>query len=562
MKSNVYIITVLVALTIHTATWSMQFSGIATDKSLLEASKTGNMAQIMRLLENGSNIDTTDANGTQPIHYAAQRGHTETVELLLDRGSVGIDSPDKWSRQPLHLAALNNHTVTVELLLDRGATGIDASDRWGRHPLHYVAYNGHMATVKLVLDRGATGIDAPDNDGCQPLHLAVRNGHTATVELLLDRGATGIDSPDKYGWQLLHHAAQNGHTEAVELLLDRGATGIDAPDKHGWQPLHYAAWNGHTATVELLLDRGPTGLDASDIDGKQPLHWAAQNGHTATVELLLDQGATGLDASDKYANQPIHYAAQNGHTATVFTLISHGAIIPDTMPLYGALAEVFAQPDFTSILPIPFHSGTKKTVTLSDVISMAAGQNKQETVEIILRMHRTNLTDRNFIDALTGSATAGHDAMVCMLHDEMSNNRNLRSLVPETLARALSRAVAHCRVDVIRYLIEQDSIYDRPTFSLLRPAGTLLRHRLSPYSPSEIHGSERLNDYKRILTMLCERQCWRCHTLPLLGRAQAASVEREETVSYVPSPIISVPIELWLIILNYLADRHLYEIAK
>ena len=62
--------------------------------------------------------------------------------------------------------------------------------------------------------------------------------------------------------------------------------------------------------------------------------------------------------------------------------------------------------------------------------------------------------------------------------------------------------------------------------------------------------------------MLAERQCWRSHTLPLLGRAQAGSIDREETVPYVPSPIISIPTELWLIILNYLADRHLYGIAK
>ncbi len=117
-------------------------------------------------------------------------------------------------------------------------------------------------------------------------------------------------------------------------------------------------------------------------------------------------------------------------------------------------------------------------------------------------------------------------------------------------------------MDVIRYIIAQDSFYDTRTFSLLRPAGTLLRQILSPYTPSQIHASERLSDCKRILAMLAERQCWQSYTLPLIGRDQAASVDREETVSYVLSPIISIPTELWLIILNYLADRHLSEIAK
>ena len=152
--------------------------------------------------------------------------------------------------------------------------------------------------------------------------------------------------------------------------------------------------------------------------------------------------------------------------------------------------------------------------------------------------------------------------MVRMLDDEMSNDRNLRCLVPETLARALSRAVVHRRVDVIRYMIEQDSTYDTPAFSLLRPAGTLLRHRLSPYTPAQIRANQRLRDYKRIFSMLCERQYWRSHTLPLIEREQAASIDREEMLSHVLSPIISIPIELWLIILNYLGDRHLFDIAK
>ncbi len=438
MKSNVYIISSLVVLTIQTVSQSMHGPGkekksyaiqktrIANDNALLEASRKGDIARIISLLESGSNIDTTDAKGRQPLYFAA----------------------------------------------------------------------------------------------C--------NGHTATVELLLDREATGIDAPDNNGWQPIHLAAQDGHTDTAELLLDRGATGIDVPDKHGKQPLHWAAWNGRTGTVELLLDRGATGIDAPDKDGRQPLHCAAGNGHTGIM----------------------------------VTLILHGATIPDTMPLHRTLADVFAQSDFTSIPPIPFGRYLEETPTVSDVFSMGAGQNKQETVQTVFTKHRTNLTESNIIDALIGSATAGHGAMVRMLHNEMSNERNLRPLVAETLARALSRAVAHRRVDVIRYVIQQDSTYDTPTFSLLRAAGTLLRRILSPYTAAKIRASERLSDNISILTMLSERQCWRYHTLPLIGHAQAASVDREETLPQGLSPIIRIPTELWLIILNYLADRHLYDITK
>ncbi len=473
MKSNVYIISVLVALTIHTVTQSMQAPGKekktyamekrrgANDDALLAASKTGDKAKIISLIESDSNIDTTDVNGMQPLHYAALNGHTATVQLLLERGAIGIDAPNTNDRQPIHLAA----------------------------------QNGDAAMVELLLDRGAIGIDALDKDGRQPIHIASQNGHTATVELLLDREATGIDVPDR--------------------------------------------------------------------DGRQPIHWAAFNGQTATVELLLDRGSTGIDVPDRYGWQPILFASRYGHTATMVTLIAHGGVIPYTMPLHAALPALFAQSDFTTIPSIRFHHiCSEKTFTVSDVFAMAAGQNKQETVQTILTRHRTNLTDSNIIDAIIDSGSAGHEAMARMLHDEMSNGSILRSLVPETLARVLSRAVVHRRVDVMSYIIEQDSLYDTPKFSLLRPAGTLLRHILNTYTSAEIDASERLTDYKRILTMLAERQNWRSHTLPLIGRTQAASIGREETVPDVPSPIFSIPTELWLIILNYVAERHLYEIAK
>ncbi len=101
MKNKVYIISVLVALTINTVSHSMQAPAkgkksystqktrSANDNALLEVSRKGDKAQIIFLLESGSNIDTVDTNDMQPIHWAAYRGYTATVELLLDRGANG-----------------------------------------------------------------------------------------------------------------------------------------------------------------------------------------------------------------------------------------------------------------------------------------------------------------------------------------------------------------------------------------------------------------------------------------------------------------------------------------
>jgi ankyrin repeat protein len=104
---------------------------------------------------------------------AAEKGHTETVALLLDRG-VDIHTEND---QALQWAALKGHTETVALLLDRGAN-IHARNN---KALRWAAVNGHTETVALLLDKGAN----IHTDKGQPLRGAALNGHTETVALLL-----------------------------------------------------------------------------------------------------------------------------------------------------------------------------------------------------------------------------------------------------------------------------------------------------------------------------------------------------------------------------------------
>jgi hypothetical protein len=74
---------------------------------------------------------------------AADKGHTETVALLLEKGA-DIRADDDGA---LRWAADGGHTETVALLLNRGADIHADKD----HALRWAALNGHTETVALLL---------------------------------------------------------------------------------------------------------------------------------------------------------------------------------------------------------------------------------------------------------------------------------------------------------------------------------------------------------------------------------------------------------------------------
>jgi ankyrin repeat protein len=74
---------------------------------------------------------------------AAEKGHTETVALLLDRGA----NIHARNSKALQWAAVNGHTETVALLLERGAD-IHAVNDWA---LQKAAKNRCTETVALLL---------------------------------------------------------------------------------------------------------------------------------------------------------------------------------------------------------------------------------------------------------------------------------------------------------------------------------------------------------------------------------------------------------------------------
>jgi len=77
---------------------------------------------------------------TRRHHVAAQRGHSELVQLLLDFG-VDVNATKSGHSPPLVVASNSGNLDVVRLLIDGGAD-VNMQDDMSLAPLHVASGNG------------------------------------------------------------------------------------------------------------------------------------------------------------------------------------------------------------------------------------------------------------------------------------------------------------------------------------------------------------------------------------------------------------------------------------
>ena len=181
---------------------------------LLKAAEEGQLEDVTTLLQSRANIEakSDDAYSVTPLFLAAQCGHREIVDLLLEQ-KAEIEALDRcWRVTPLHKAASGGHREVIQILLEKHAE-IDTKDCQEFTPLSHAARFGHREVVQILLENHAE-IDATNLFECTPLSIAARFGHIEIVTLLLEKRANPISK----GWPALPEAINRGDSEGVEAL--------------------------------------------------------------------------------------------------------------------------------------------------------------------------------------------------------------------------------------------------------------------------------------------------------------------------------------------------------
>ncbi|XP_029973497.1 ankyrin repeat domain-containing protein 66 [Salarias fasciatus] len=118
------------------------------------------------------------------LHQAAAAGHYDELEELLREQRCDPNQRDvDWSHKTaLHWAAAKGHTESVRILLEHGARPcLRTVNGWT--PAHYAAESGHLVVLRLLHSLHAP-VDKEDFSGDKPARIAEIYGHHDCVVFL------------------------------------------------------------------------------------------------------------------------------------------------------------------------------------------------------------------------------------------------------------------------------------------------------------------------------------------------------------------------------------------
>jgi tetratricopeptide (TPR) repeat protein len=156
-------------------------------RKFMDAAKNGQTEELEQLLLASPHLLWYRGQGTSygflgnsALHYAAAKGHTDMLRMLILAKS-DVNAQNRGGSSVLHSAAANNNAACCKMLLQCGARKT-VGDQDGERPEESARRRGHAAAVDAIADfRPQVGVTI--EDVCMPEHTRSR----AKIRAFLDK---------------------------------------------------------------------------------------------------------------------------------------------------------------------------------------------------------------------------------------------------------------------------------------------------------------------------------------------------------------------------------------
>jgi uncharacterized protein len=160
--------------------------------ALLIAVQRGDSGLASYLIGRGADLNAQAANQDTPWLLAGALGRTEILDAMLDTGAVDYTKRNRYGGNALIPACERGHVETVRLLLSRSEIDVNHINNLGWTALleAVILSDGgprHIEIVKLLLAAGADP-NIADREGVTPLKHARDRRYDAMAALIKDAG--------------------------------------------------------------------------------------------------------------------------------------------------------------------------------------------------------------------------------------------------------------------------------------------------------------------------------------------------------------------------------------
>jgi ankyrin repeat protein len=199
--------------------WIAQFksndSAELKNFSLHQAIENSNRNQIVKLIDNGANVDEMNDEGLSPLHMATLKENKGIVALLIVAGAnVDIKSP-VTENTPLHIASSLGNDSLLDIFLNEGAN-FNSKNKNGDTALHIAAKNGFNSIVEKLIQK-KINVNTSNKKGKTAMHIASAEGHSTIVKMLIESGANQY-LKDLEGKTARNYAISSGQQNVVIYL--------------------------------------------------------------------------------------------------------------------------------------------------------------------------------------------------------------------------------------------------------------------------------------------------------------------------------------------------------
>ena len=186
--------------------------------------------------KNPGKTSLLNREGSTPLHWAANNGHFELCKLIIEGtanknpGTIKdipfyrrnplirpIDSAE--GSTPLHFAAQNGHLEVCKLIMDN-ITDKNPANVEGEMPYHFAAKKGQLAVCQFMLEN-LSDKNPRARRGITPLHYAAQYGHVELCKLIMEN-LVDKNPSCSYGRTPLSLATDNKKSEVCQLFHENG----------------------------------------------------------------------------------------------------------------------------------------------------------------------------------------------------------------------------------------------------------------------------------------------------------------------------------------------------